>query len=218
MRGRSPINNGSVSQRSRIKTEQKDSRQTCKIALHVLDRHNCYFIYYFLINYISKGGNPQAFLTTPSASQAIGQTRGHTALFPFLEQDRPMPKYQTTGRPAGRPRAYAPGDASGKLSIRVSQQLLVALHATAKAQRATVTALVVQALRQHLQTPTCSSHLESIDHSLTAAVKALGALEAALSSDDPRSQHLDAAFHALGDIDAALNYLLRKDLADENQS
>jgi hypothetical protein len=129
-----------------------------------------------------------------------------------------MPKYQTTGRPAGRPRAYAPGDASGKLSIRVSQQLLVALHATAKAQRATVTALVVQALRQHLQTPTCSSHLESIDHSLTAAVKALGALEAALSSDDPRSQHLDAAFHALGDIDAALNYLLRKDLADENQS
>ncbi len=127
-----------------------------------------------------------------------------------------MPKYQTTGRPAGRPRAYAPGDAPSKLSIRVPQQLLVALHATAKAQRATVTALVVQALRQHLNTSACNSHLVTMDSSLTTAVKALGALEAALASDDPRSQHLDAAFQALGDIDAALDHLLQKDLPHEN--
>jgi hypothetical protein len=108
-----------------------------------------------------------------------------------------MPKYQKTGRPAGRPRAHAPGDAPGKVSIRVPQQLLVALHATAKAQRATVTALVVQALKQHLDTPTCSSHLENMDHSLTQAVKALGALEAALSPDDPPYQHLDTALATL---------------------
>lgn len=128
-----------------------------------------------------------------------------------------MPKYQPTGRPAGRPRKYPSRDAEpGKLSIRVPQQLLVALHATAKAQRATVTALVVQALRQHLNTPTCNSHLTTMDSSLTTAVKALGALEAALASDDPRYQHLDAAFQARGDIDAALNHLLQKDLTHEN--